>query len=383
MKKEIIFISHEASRTGAPILLLQFLRWLKKNTNISFRIVLAIGGDLEAEFTQLAPTLVFEQSLNYKLSEKIKKRIFPNDTSTRLKQWLGDANIGLIYSNTIVNGNILECLKFLNCAVISHVHELEYIIQCYGLDNLKKIQKYTSYYIACADAVKANLVENHNISCSTISVVHEFIPIDSVKAISLNSRILKNELNLPEQTFIVGGSGSSSDWRKGADLFIQVAYIVKNKAKDIPIQFVWIGRHDKGIEYLILQQDIMKAGIENYIHFIGSKSNPLDYFAGLDVFTLTSREDPYPLVCLENASLGTPIICFEKSGGEPEFVENDCGFVIPYLDLNTMADRIVELYYSPELRQKLGDNARKKVVDRHSLEMTASKILEIIEHQAS
>jgi glycosyltransferase involved in cell wall biosynthesis len=62
----------------------------------------------------------------------------------------------------------------------------------------------------------------------------------------------------------------------------------------------------------------------------------LKYFAAFDVFALVSREDPFPVVCLEAASLGKPIVCFNSSDGEKEFVENDCGFVVPDLDIEIM-----------------------------------------------
>ena len=38
-KCKILFISHEATRTGAPILLLNFLNWLKKNSDIEIEIL--------------------------------------------------------------------------------------------------------------------------------------------------------------------------------------------------------------------------------------------------------------------------------------------------------------------------------------------------------
>ncbi|PSB55164.1 glycosyltransferase family 4 protein [Chamaesiphon polymorphus] len=381
MQKEIVFISHEASRSGAPILLLQFLRWFKEKTNIPFRIILVKGGELESDFIQLAPTLIFDEKPSNGLNQRIKRRFFPDDSNLRLKKWLVDANIQLIYSNTLVNGNILELLEFINCPVISHAHELEYIIQAYGIANFEKVKKYTTHFIACANAVKTNLIEKHNIACQNISVIHGFIPITFVQSNTLNLKLLINELNIPDRTFIVGGSGSALDWRKGADLFIQLAYIVKSKARDSAIRFVWVGSYPEEITRFTLTQDIMKAELENYIYFIGVKANPLNYFAGFDVFTLTSREDPYPLVCLEAASLAKPIICFDKSGGEPEFVENDCGFVIPYLDLNLMADCVIKLYESPCLLQSLGVNAKHKVMERHSIEIAAPKILEIIKNQ--
>ena len=379
MTKEILFISHDASRTGAPIVFLHFLRWFKQNTDIPFRIILKKGGELESEFSELAPTLVFEQKLKNGIYDRIKRRLIPHDPALRLKKWLGDFNIGLIYSNTATNGNLLELLSFLDCPVISHIHELEYVIQYFGLESFGKTQKHTTHYIACAEAVKDNLITNHKIPSIDITVIHEFIPIISTEFNSRDKpkKILYGELKLQNNVFIVGASGTT-DWRKGVDLFIQLAYTVKRKDKDAEIQFVWVGGQCEGIQHFALEQDILKAGLTNIVHFIGSKPNPLDYFSGFSLFALMSREDPYPLVCLEAASLGKPIICFDQGGGEPEFVEDDCGFVVPYLNLDAMADKILELYQDKHLCLQLGQNAAKKVGDRHDIEITAPEILEVI-----
>lgn len=120
--------------------------------------------------------------------------------------------------------------------------------------------------------------------------------------------------------------------------------------------------------------------VHNWNACIGSKPNPLDYFSEFALFALMSREDPYPLVCLEAASLAKPIICFDQAGGEPEFVEDDCGFVVPYLNLDAMADKILLLIKSPDLRDKMGIQAKQKVVSRHHISVAAPQIIEIIRH---
>jgi len=98
-----------------------------------------------------------------------------------------------------------------------------------------------------------------------------------------------------------------------------------------------------------------------------------------DAFCLTSREDPFPLVVLEAASLEKPVLCFAEAGGPPEFVENHCGFVLPYLDVAAMSARIVELIENPSLRDELGRRARAKVLERHDVEVVAPRIMNIIE----
>ncbi len=83
-------------------------------------------------------------------------------------------------------------------------------------------------------------------------------------------------------------------------------------------------------------------------------------------------------MCLEAASLAKPILCFDRAGGEREFVEDDCGFVVPYLEVEAMAERILQLVASDELRQRMGERAKAKVRERHSTSVSAPRILEVI-----
>jgi glycosyltransferase involved in cell wall biosynthesis len=379
--REVLFISHDASRTGAPMVFLNFLRWLKENTDIPFEILLGRGGELKRDFAALAPTDVFykegegpEIVQKHQIIRRIARRLGINNPASRIRRKYAGANIGLIYSNTSTNGNILHALSFLDCPVISHIHELEYSLK-YRSDKLGDILKRTSHFIACSQAVKDNLVSRYGAAPAKISVIHGFIPIPHIDP-AVSRHVLKRELNLPEGSFIVGASGTRH-WRKGPDLFIQLASRVHAKMNE-PVHFVWLGGGGKE-QCDAVERAMAGAGLKDCVHFLEAKANPLDYFADFDLFALTSREDPFPLACLEVASLGKPVLCFDKAGGEPEFVEKDSGFIVPYLDVETMADRVIELYKNRELLRQLGQNAAVKVRARHTLEANAPRILALIE----
>ena len=126
-------------------------------------------------------------------------------------------------------------------------------------------------------------------------------------------------------------------WRKGTDLFLQLARIVSQQLSNA--HFAWIGGSARDV--LEIEHDVRLAGLAQKVRVTGAVAKTADYFGAADVFVLTSREDPYPLVCLEAAALSKPIVCFAGAGGMPEFVEEDCGFVVPYLDLAAMAEGIV------------------------------------------
>jgi glycosyltransferase involved in cell wall biosynthesis len=390
--KKVLFIGHDGSRTGAPIVLLHLLRWLKSNTDISFEILLRGDGELRKEYEALAPVWILNEKLKTPgvMAARIGRRIGLESATGLLAKQLAHRRVDLIYSNTVENWSLVRDLAPLQCPIITHVHELEYWIRYKTrVENFRQTQKLTSYFVAASEAVKKNLVDTHQIPESKIGVVHEFIPTQADFSDQLSkqrahtARQIRKQLNIPEDAMIVGGSGTT-DWRKGADLFIRLAASVVRQQKERQVYFVWLGgQSEGGDEFGPLWLDVKNLGLGDYVKFLGAQSNPLDYFSAFDVFALVSREDCFPLVMLECAALGKPILCFADSGGATEFVDESCGFVSPYLDTDDMAARILELQNSPELRRSLGERAAEKVRANHDVAVSASKIRDIIERVAS
>lgn len=388
MSKKILFISHDASRTGAPIVFLNLLKWLKNNTSIPFAILLKQRGVLEKEFQSLAPVFVFPKT--QKKSINLKHRIrgeFETKLGIRklklqnLKRKLKQENIALIYANTALNGEILELLSELHCPVICHIHELKWMIDYYvGRQAFQSVINQTHFYIAVSEAVKDNLIKNYQIPEHKIEKIYAFVPTNTSQLINQHQTrtIISEQLKIPFDAKIICASGTT-DWRKGADLFVQLARLILNKYTDYPVYFIWVGGQKKGTFWSQLLYDIENLDLKKYVYFLETKPNPLDYFSIADVFTLLSREDPFPLVCLEAASLAKPIVCFDRAGGMKEFVESDCGFVVPYLDLETMATKVVDLLKSPQLSQTLGETAKIKVRQRHDIGVVTPEILKIID----
>jgi hypothetical protein len=113
-----LFVSNDASRSGAPMLLLHFLRWLKQqHSEMPFDLVSRSGGPLLAEFQALSPTSV--------LTRDHERRVLPVPERVR-RDWmlsrLGAKSHGPIYSNTVTNGAEVDVLSQSRRPVITHVH---------------------------------------------------------------------------------------------------------------------------------------------------------------------------------------------------------------------------------------------------------------------
>jgi glycosyltransferase involved in cell wall biosynthesis len=378
--KNILFVSHDANRAGAQILLLRFLKLLKKSQDFKFSILLKQGGIIENEFYQISETYTLNNpkssSKNSILNNLYHRFIHKASPIDGILKTLKIQNFDLIISNTVTNGDIMPILKQLNVPIKTYVHELEMGIQQYTTsENFEIVKASSSSFIACAESVKENLIVNHNIDTTLIEVLPSLLPESALSyksEKSLNEK-LRKQYNIPPDAFLVGGMGTV-DLRKGVDIFLQVAKKLKNKED---IFFLWVGGQETEIDYKNFQIDKNRLELKNFI-FQKSVENPLDYMSIFDIFFISSREDPYPLVVLEAAMLSKPIICFDKAGGAKDFVEQDCGVVIEYLNTDKVVQKIVEFKENPLLKEQMGINARKKVLERHNQEKAFQTFVQIL-----
>lgn len=373
--KKILFISHNVSRTGAPYVLLQFLQWLKTtNKEIIIDCIFLAGGDLKDEFKKVS-------SRTYDYTEFSKKTFFAKVYSFLSRKILGNEvkkeaflnkvsknNYDLIYANSIASLDFAVKLKSKtnnNTKLAVHIHELNTVIKQY-LPNFENFIPYVDQFISVSDLVRENLNKNWNVDPEINSLVYEFSDKIIEKSTESNS----------EKVFKIGASGLVH-WRKGDDLFIQVALYIQKKYPEIKIKFTWVGQISDS-QKIIIDADLEKAGLKEKVSFLGEKKQPQDYYKNFDVFLMTSREDPFPLVCIEVGQMGIPIICFDKATGTSEITKDQGGFIVPYLDCEEMAEKVILYYKNEELRKKHG-NFNKEAFAIFKPEIMAQKLYECIE----
>ena len=73
-RSRVLFLCHSASRNGATILLLDLLRWLKRETNYDIQVLVNGRGALLDELRAVGPTRGLEKSglLRGSLSPKVE-----------------------------------------------------------------------------------------------------------------------------------------------------------------------------------------------------------------------------------------------------------------------------------------------------------------------
>ncbi len=348
-----LFVLHEATRTGAPLMLLSVLKWMQKNKKFEeTHLLIMKSGVLEEDFKNIC-TKVYKVSearshesyltkIYYKLVSYIGHR---TTSKTRYLRHISNNKYDFIYGNCAPTLDVALKIKAnsLNSKLILHIHELEVVLKMHLNKQNNKLHL-VDQFIAASYLVKDNLVNLWNVNDDKVDVVYEcteYRELETTKKV--------------DNLFIVGASGSVQ-WRKGDDIFLQVARYINKQYPEVKMKFVWVGANYKKD---IIEEDLKKLNLNIEVAFVGEQRCPETYYKEFSVFLMTSREDPFPLVCIEMAKLETPIICFKGATGTEEFLERGGGKIVPYLDIEAMAESVIDYYNIPDDLKADGKKAKQ------------------------
>lgn len=356
---KILLISHDASRTGAPILLLNLANSLKEQQGVSVTFWVKKSGPILSQFESIAPTFCIESLLWLKGPMDLKGRLRKWRNEGRLRGQLHEFDV--VISNTITNGDLHFLLKDHGC-VVTYVHELSGVIaSCTTPQDLDFVKQHTKRFLYPSLAVRDNLLKNERIKQANLERLDYYIPDKKREAISMRDEV-RRELGCSQEDIMICGMGTS-DMRKGTDLFWRACELM---CKNYPnAKFVWVGSRSGQPMHETIQKEAIEAGLSSNFSLVAPTDFPSKYLGAADIFFLSSREDPYPLVMIEAAMMGLPIVYFSGSGGADEFVGNSLGIGAEGFDPKNAAAALGFLAENPKERELLGDSANEAYQNGH------------------
>lgn len=180
---------------------------------------------------------------------------------------------------------------------------------------------------------------------------------------------LRNELGLSNGTKIVGTVANLRQ-TKGYAFLVQAASKVLAVAPDT--MFVAIGDVNQEIAKPLFEA-IVQLGIQDRFRFLGFRTDIPELMNELDVFTLASVSEGFPLVALEAMAASRPIVV-TRSGGPQEIIQDGrTGFLVPPGDPDALAAKICDLLTNPERAQQFARSARSKVGSEFTIERMISE----------
>ncbi len=111
------------------------------------------------------------------------------------------------------------------------------------------------------------------------------------------------------------------------------------------------------------------------VYFLGERTDVGRLMTACDIVVLPSESEALPMVLLEAATAGRPVVA-SRVGGVPEIVDDGVtGCLVPPRDVQSLASAILRLFADEELLQTLGRNARTRAEREFSIERQAERTL--------
>ena len=357
--KKILFVSHDDSFTGAPILLLNLIRLINSTENYQTNVIVKnCSGKLYDEFASVSATYIINDYRSNFVFDKIKRIVFRIinkrfSKQSKIQKLINETDF--LFINTITLGDLFNNYKIpSNVLTYTYVHELESVWSNYDIKSIEHLFKESNRILFPSIAVKKLILSEFDWTSSKLLPLNYFF-----------NHTIGDFRTRSNKAFLKIGMIGTFDLRKGADLLPLIVLKLVELIGAAKFEFRWKGVNKNLELYKYVKSDLAKIGLLGNVVFLNHDHTTKLFYSDIDVLILTSREDPYPLVVLEAASNGIPTILFDQSGGSPEFVSNDCGFVVPYLSIDDLT-KAIAIYFNNNIMYEMhSKNAIKKVSKLH------------------
>lgn len=275
----------------------------------------------------------------------------------KLREIIKKYDIDVIHANYLIPPGII--------ASLIHKKDIKIVMTAHGSDiNIlpenKIIRPILKHTLKCVDEVyfvseklqqKAlamnieGLAEKSKVTPNTVNI-NKFKPIDE------NTKTLNEKYQMPVVVFI-----GNLVKQKG------LKYLLKAK------------KLSKTTYTLLIYGDgILKDELKNYIkenkiqntHLMGKTDTPEIIIPQSDIMVLPSVSEGASLVALEAMSCAKPLIATDTGNITTTIKNNHDGIIVPTCNPQKLADAIDELIEDEDKRIKIGENARKTVIENYS-----------------
>lgn len=232
------------------------------------------------------------------------------------------------------------------------------------------ILRKTDSFIAISQEI-ADGLENDGIHPEKIKKITNFVDTIRFHPVSSEEKHrLKNTLSMDEN-IVINFTGRIVE-RKGIDVLINAFARSKELLTRCILVVIGSGPDEGRMKNLVL-----KIGIDNNVRFLGHRSKVARHYQASDIFVFPSYAEGMPNSLLEAMACGLPVIA-SRIGGVVDVVEDGkSGILFEPGNVHELASAMSKLLNDAELRQRLGDEARKRIVGNFSIDKIADEYLKL------
>lgn len=194
---------------------------------------------------------------------------------------------------------------------------------------LKHFSKiYATNFFACSELAGRYLFGNKTYNDNKVVIIKNAIELDQYVFCQKKRKEKRNELNVNEDTFVIGNIGRFVE-QKNHEYLVDIFKEVHNKCENSILVLAGQGPLIEKIK-----TKVKKYNLEKFVFFLGQRLDANELYQAFDIFVLPSLYEGLGMVLIEAQISGLPCICSTeipvevKGIPEFEFVSLDDNFKV-------------------------------------------------------
>ena len=340
--KDILLITHELTRSGAPIVLKNVVRYFLEKGDYPV-VVSPLDGPLRQEFLDMGiPVIIDESVINGHWTFEHFAR-----------------NFDLVIANTIAVSTAVSKLSNSLPPVIWWIHEGKIAFEMFKNILPQSVGSNISVY--AVSPYTQNVMNKYGLNSNGIL----FYGFSENKNISVN--YCDNNCN-----FLVVGKIES---RKGQDIAIEAFKMLPEEVQNDSKLLIIGAEGEQSIN-----ECVHEACKNKNIEYLGLLPNNevLKKYEQCCALLVPSRDDPMPMTATEAMSLSIPCIVSNKTGIASLIKDNVNGFVFNIDNPNELSKKMLYLYENKNTAKEIGKYGRKIYDENFTYEKFAINLDKIV-----
>lgn len=364
---KVLFLSHSGFMGGAERALLELVQELRER-GVQCYVLLPYWGPLGEEFKKRNITFKIIKYRSWMCNEnapyhgKVKGVLVNIIMAFQALLYLKRLKCDIVYTNTltICTGAILSALT--GKPHIWHIHE--HIMEDHGIKfcfgrrlSLFLLNKYSTILLTvskCVENTYSMLLSNKR-----IETIYQ-----SVTVRNEHQSVIKSE---KYKCAVIGKVTRG----KNQEDAVRVTKILKDQGLDMQLYIVG-GLEVEYAKYLV--KIIRDSDIKKQVHFVGQVANAFPYMIDTDVTLVCSRSESFGRVTVEGMLAGRVVIG-TNVGGTAELIQDGItGYLYEPGDIGKLASILKYLYENPDIRKRVGEQAKLWAAPRFTKERYAEEV---------
>lgn len=282
-------------------------------------------------------------------------------------------NIDIIHSH-YMGTNLYAGLAgaILRIPVVATFHnELKLPWWTYRYSRLKHfvIRKFASKVVLVADFMKKDYMEIAGIPRGKLSIIYNGIET-GIEKNDFDGTSLRKELDLSGDDLLVG---HIANFRipKGHRFLIEAAGLVCKKLKNA--KFLLVGDEGDGSLKGEIEDLINKMNLKDNVRILGFRDDVQKLLSLIDIFVLPSMSEGLPLSVIEAMAASKPVVATNVGGLAEIVIPDKTGYLVEAGNGNALAEKLLILLNDKRLRERMGEQGRKAVERKFSLDVMIDK----------